>query len=122
MENQNQETVNQQQNNQQFWQHPLPNSNTVLVLGILSILTSLWFGFIGLVLGIIALVMASKANEVYLSNPSIYIQSSYINLKAGKICAIIGTCLSAVYLLFIITFITFIASFFASMPWNMMGK
>jgi membrane protein required for beta-lactamase induction len=125
MENQNQGTPYQepinQPNNQQLWQQQLPNSSTVLVLGIISILTSLWFGFIGLILGIIALVMASGANKMYLSNPAIYTQSSYINLKAGKICAIIGTCLSAVYLLFIIMFISFIATFFANMPWNFDG-
>ncbi len=126
MENQNQgtpyqETINQP-NNQQFWQQQLPNSNTVLVLGIISILTSFCFGFIGLVLGIIALVLASKANKIYHDNPSIYSPSSYSNMKAGKICAIIGTCLSAVYLFIVAAYIAFIAAFFTSIPWNMMGK
>lgn len=99
------------QNNQQVWQEELPNSNTVLALGIISIATSLWLGLIGLVLGIIALVLASKANKLYLDNPSQYTLASHSNMKAGKICAIVGVCLSTVHLLIVASYIAFIAAF-----------
>jgi ABC-type phosphate transport system permease subunit len=113
-----QETFHQP-NDQSFWQQPLPNANTILALGIISILSCFWFCFIGLTLGIIALVMASKSNKLYLLNPNRYTASSYTNLKAGKICAIIGTCLSAIYLLIITIFLASIVAIFANMPWDM---
>lgn len=109
-----------QSNDQSFWQQPLPNANTVLMLGIISILSCFWFSFIGLTLGIIALVMASKCNKLFRLNPNMYTPSSYTNLKAGKICAIIGTCLSAMYLLIITIFVASIVAIFANMPWDMM--
>ncbi len=109
-----------QPNGQSFWLQPLPNANTVLILGIISILTCFWFSFIGLTLGIIALVLASKSNKLYQQNPNMYTPASYTNLKAGKICAIIGTCLSAIYLLIITIFLASIVAIFANMPWDMM--
>jgi M penetrans paralogue family 26 len=109
-------------NDQHYWQQQLPNSNTILALGIISILTSFCFGFIGLILGIISLVLASKANKLYLDNPGTYTIASYSNMKAGKICAIVGTCFSAIYLLIMIIYIAFIAAFFTSLPWDMMAK
>jgi ABC-type phosphate transport system permease subunit len=108
-----------QSNNQSFWQQPLPNANTVLVLGIISILSCFWFSLIGLTLGIIALVMASKSNKLFQQNPKMYTQASYKNLKAGKVCAIIGTCLSAIYLLIITIFVASIVAIFANIPWEM---
>jgi hypothetical protein len=111
---------NTYQGGSSFMQQPLPDSTAVLVLGILSILFSFWFNFIGLVLGIIALVKASKANSIYLSNPNMYLQNSYVNMRAGKICAIVGTSLSAMFLLITLMFIGVLVSFFTSLPWNMM--
>jgi ABC-type phosphate transport system permease subunit len=108
-----------QPNGQPFWQQPLPNANTVLILGIISILSCFWVTVIGLTLGIIALVMASKSNKLYQQNPNMYTPASYTNLKAGKICAIVGTCLSAIYLLIITIFVASIVAIFANMPWEM---
>ena len=102
--NQNQgEQINQQFNNQ-FGQVPIPNATGVLVLGILSIVLCICYGIVGIILGIIALVLSGKGNALYKENPSKYTLSSYNNLKAGKICAIIGTILS-VLMLVIIAFI-----------------
>lgn len=81
-------------------QNKLPNATAVLVLGILSILTCCCWGIVGLVLGIIALVLAKKDMKLYLENPELY--SNYGNLNIGRILAIIGICLSAVYLIFYI--------------------
>lgn len=78
----------------------LPNANAVLILGILSILTCCCYGFIGLVLGIAALVIANKDLKVYLQNPELY--TNYQNLNIGRILAIIGIVLSSLYLIFVI--------------------
>ena len=80
----------------------LPNSTAVLVLGIISIALCLAWGFIGVVCGIIALVLFKKDNVLYKNNPSKYSESSYKNLKAGQVCAIIGLILSSLMLLYII--------------------
>lgn len=78
----------------------LPNANATLILGILSILTCCCYGFVGLVLGIVALVIASKDMKLYLENPELY--TNYQNLNIGRILAIIGIILSALYLIFMI--------------------
>ncbi len=72
-------------------QQSLPNSTAVLVLGILSIVFICpYISLISIVIGIIALVLASRDQNLYNSNPAIYSYSSYNNLKAGRVCAIIG--------------------------------
>jgi hypothetical protein len=100
----------------------VPNSTAVLVLGILSIVTCWCWGIIGLTLGIIALVLANKGNNIYKANPSEYTEGSYKNLSAGKICAIIGTSLSGLYFLFIIVYFLFIGAAlgtaFSLIPWQ----
>jgi hypothetical protein len=79
----------------------LPNSNAVLILGILSIpMCCCLGGFLGVVLAILALVFASKGISEYDSNPSMYDINSFNNLKAGRVCAIIGLVLSGIYFLF----------------------
>lgn len=115
--NQPQQNINQQFNNQ-FGQMPVPNSTAVLVLGILSIVMCFCYGFIGMTLGIIALVLAAKANTAYQTNPGSYTLSSYNNLKAGKICAIIGTILSSLYLIIIIIYFVVLGTAIAAMPWD----
>ena len=122
MENQgtpNQDNVNQQFN-QQFGQQQLPNATAVLVLGIISIVGCFCYGIVGLILGIIAVVLAGKANTLYNANPTMYTEASYKNLKAGKVCGIIGLCLSAVYFLFVIVMLAIYGAA-AGMMWNMLG-
>lgn len=81
-------------------QQNLPNSTAVLVLGILSIVfCCCCYGFIGLILSVIAVILASKANKIYNTEPNAYSESSYKNMKAGKVCAIIGICLSSLFML-----------------------
>lgn len=75
----------------------LPNSTLILIFGILSIVGCCCYGVIGLVFGIIAVVMAQKATEIYNSNPEMYL--GYQNVKTGKILGIIGIVLSAIVLL-----------------------
>ena len=113
--------VNQQFNNQ-FGQIAVPNSAAVLVLGILSIVLCVCAGIVGLICGIIALVLASKAMTLYNENPANYTAASYNNLKAGKVCAIIGTILSALYFVYYIVMFFIIGAAMTGMPWGkMMG-
>lgn len=103
-------------------QQQLPNATAVLVLGILSLIFICpYISLIGIVLGIIALVLSGKDQNLYRENPARYALSSYNNLKAGRVCAIIG--LSIASLTFIIT-ILFVIGIIAtaSMPfWGMMN-
>lgn len=78
---------------------PLPNSTAVLVLGILSILGCCCYFFTGLILSIIALYLARKDEKLYRANPYAYTPASYSNLKAGRICAIVGLVLFGILLL-----------------------
>lgn len=73
----------------------LPNSTGVLVLGVLSIVFCCCYGIIGLTFGIIALYLSKQGVSLYESNPDAYTSVSYNNLKAGRICAIIGIVLSS---------------------------
>jgi hypothetical protein len=75
------------------------DATAILVLGILSILGSFCYGIPGLILGIIAVAMAGKPTRLYRANPGRYTVSSFNNMQAGKICGIIGICLSALVLL-----------------------
>lgn len=75
----------------------LPNSTLILVFGILSIVGCCCWGVVGLIFGIIAVIMAKKATEIYNSNPHMYI--GYQNVKSGRILAIIGIILSSIALI-----------------------
>jgi hypothetical protein len=86
----------------------LSNSTAVLVLGIISIPACCCYGLLGIILAIIALVLAGKASAEYASNPALYTEGSFKNLNAGKICAWIGLALSVLLLIF---YIVLIASF-----------
>jgi len=94
----------------------LPNSTAVLVLGIISIVSCWCYGIIGLILGIIALILAAKDRRRYLLEPDVYTESSYKNLMAGRITAIIGLCLSGLF--FLIILIAILSEFIDEIPWN----
>jgi hypothetical protein len=82
----------------------LPNATAVLVLGIASIPMCCCINVVSLAMAIIAIVLYNKDKALYLSNPTAYTESSYSNLKAGNICAIIGLILSVISLLMTIWF------------------
>ena len=65
-------------------QRPLPNATAVLVLGILGIVFTCCYGG-GLILSIIALVLYGKDKNLYVANPALYTESSFKNMKAGKL-------------------------------------
>lgn len=83
----------------------LPNSTGVLVLGILSIVFCFCYGLFGIVFGVISLVLANKDNKLYVVSPNSYTESSYKNMKGGKICAIIGLSLSSIYVLIVLIYL-----------------
>ena len=87
----------------------LPNSTAVLVLGILSIffcLCCFLFGnLFAIIFGVISLVLANQDNKLYEVSPNTYKVSSYKNMKAGRVCAIVGLSLSSVYIVIAIIYI-----------------
>ncbi|MGZ3885118.1 MAG: CCC motif membrane protein, partial [Bacteroidia bacterium] len=96
----------------------VPNSVAVLVLGIISIALCWCYGIIALVCGIIALALSGKALELYKANPSQYTLASYNNLKAGRVCAIIGICLSGLMLVYVIAVVAFFGAALSALPWE----
>ena len=78
----------------------LPNGTAVLVLGIMSIVTCCCYGFIGLTLGIIAVVLANKDLKLYQESPELYL--NYKNLSIGKVLGIIGIVLSSLFLIVVL--------------------
>jgi hypothetical protein len=121
MENNEQQINNQF--NQQFGgggQVAVPNSAAVLVLGIISIALCWCYGIVALTCGIIALVLANKGINLYKANPNAYTISSYNNMKGGRICAIIGVCLSALMLIYIIVVFAIVGTAFSMIPWENM--
>lgn len=123
MENQNPPNMGQnpieRQFSQQFGQQQqLPNSIGVLVLGIISIVGCICYGIVGVTCGIIALVLANKATAMYNANPGQYTLSSYNNMKAGRVCAIVGTSISGAYLLVVIIYLIVVGSFISTIPWH----
>lgn len=103
-------------------QRSLPNATAVLVLGILSIVSCFCYGVIGLILGIIALVLASKDKRLFTAAPEMYTAASFKNLNAGRICAIIGMILSLLYLIFIVAVIAMIGFDAMGNPDEMMRR
>src|SRR5580692_7792734 len=93
-------------------QQNLPNATAVLVLGIISIVGCFCYGIPGLACGIIALVLANKDMVRYNSSPSAFSSASYNNLKAGKVCAIIGTALAGLFLAYVIIVVIFYGAAF----------
>ena len=109
-------------NQPQVSQKTLPNSSTVLVLGIVSIVLCWCHGIIGLIISIVALVLANKDLALYNQNPEMYTPSSYSNLKSGRTIAIIGLVLAGVFLFFLIIGLFFLGLNFAMFPWEMMDN
>ncbi|MDA3820411.1 MAG: CCC motif membrane protein [Candidatus Delongbacteria bacterium] len=84
-------------------QQPLPNSGGILAMGIISlVLFCCCYGVISIVLAIIALILSSKAQREYMQNPDLYTYSSYKNMRAGRVTAIIGLCLAAVIIIIMV--------------------
>jgi uncharacterized membrane protein len=77
----------------------LPNATAVLILGIVSLITCCCWGA-GIVLAIVALVLAKKDMAMYRQEPELY--GNYSTLNTGRILAIIGIVLGVIALIAII--------------------
>lgn len=104
---------------------PIPNSQGILILGIFSMVTTFCCcgtGFVGLVLGIIAVVMSPKAIDMYEQNPGAYTEGSFKNVNAGRICGIIGVVINGVLIMAGIIYLILagagLTDFFRSFPWE----
>lgn len=107
-----QQNFNNPNNFNQFGgQQVIPNSIGVLVLGILSIVFCWCYGILAIIMGIISIVLANQGQKLYQANPQAYSLSSYKNLKAGKVCGIIGLSLGAVYIVFLIVYFIVVGTF-----------
>lgn len=109
--------ISNQNNFQGGGQRTLPNSTAVLVLGIISIVGCIFYGVPGLVCGIIAIFLHKKDKALYESNKAAY-ENSFKTSKAGNVCAIVGTSLSALYLLIVILFLIFAVSMGTRFPYR----
>ncbi len=78
----------------------LPNATLILILGMLSILTCCCYGFIGLGLGITALILAKKDLVIYNQDPGRY--KDFANVITGRTLAVVGIVLSALAIFFFI--------------------
>ena len=87
---------------------PLPQSNLVLAMGIVSLVSSLLCCIsIGIVFAIIALVLARQDKRLYNMNPEKYTLESYNQLKAGVILSWITVALNLLgYFIFLIIVVT----------------
>lgn len=97
----------------------IPNSTAILVLGIVSIVGVLCTqGLLGIILGIIGLVLSGTPMRMYKENPDAYTEASIKNLKAGRICSIIGVSLGGALLLLVMLLIILglAGGFFALLP------
>lgn len=90
-------------------QQPLPGASTVLTMGILSIVLTLFCcGPFGAIFSIIGLVKAKTATQLYQTSPESY--TDFSNVKTGKILSYIGLALSLVYLVLFILYFGFIVA------------
>ncbi|NDV16089.1 hypothetical protein GO009_08640 [Muricauda sp. TY007] len=90
-------------------QQPLPGASTVLTMGILSIVLTLFCcGPFGAIFSIIGLVKAKTATQLYQASPESY--TDYSNIKTGKILSYIGLALALVYLVLTILYFGFIVA------------
>lgn len=102
----------------------LTNSTGVLVMGIFSIVCfcCLAAGIFGITLGILALVLGNKAIKEYLTSPEKYTEQSYKNVKAGRICGIIGLSIGGLYLIGILIYLSIIGwaigGVLSTIPWD----
>ena len=83
----------------------LPNATLVLVMGILSIVGCCCYGIPGLIFGIVAIILGTKATKIHKQDPQLY--TGYGNVQAGKIMGIIGVVLSVLAVIYILWVISY---------------
>ncbi len=76
------------------YKQQIPNASAALTLGICSIVFSCCG--VGLILGIIGIVLATKGKNLYKQHPEMY--DGYGVVNAGLVTSIIGTSFGAIWL------------------------
>lgn len=89
-------------------QSNLPNGNTVLVMGILSLVGCICYGIAGIIFGTIGLVIAKKDMKLYNQKPTQF--ANYSTLNTGRILCYIGLALSIIYIILLIIAFLFLGS------------
>lgn len=97
-----------------FLKPEAPNASSAQLMGILSIVFTFFFTIAGLVLGIVAIVQARKAEETFNANPGAFNPYSLNKAKTGKTCGIIGVVLSSIIIISLIVFFVVLISVFAN--------
>jgi len=87
---------------EQFGSARMKNSVAVLVLGIISIVACFCYGLPGLILGIVALAISKSEWAQYRGDPGKFKTGDVSNMRAGRVCAIIGVCLSSLSFIYVI--------------------
>ncbi len=100
----------------------LPNAAAVLTLGILSIVLCWCQGIIGIIMAIIALVLASRDMALYSADPERYTLRSLSNLRTGRTVAIIGLVLAGFFLFLVLIGLFFLGLNYALFPWDMIDN
>jgi hypothetical protein len=98
-------------------QQSLPNATAILVLGIVSIVTCFCYGIPGLICGIIAIILSNKALELYKATPEAFTEGSLSNVKAGRICAIVGISISIICIIIVVVYLIFVGTLISSGDW-----
>lgn len=101
-----------------YYKPPVPNATGALVCGICAIVFAWCYAIPGIVLGVIAISLSKKANDLFAANPGMYSEPSLGNAKAGKILGIIGLCLAVLFLIWIIFWIALFGTILSNMPWH----
>jgi hypothetical protein len=83
-------------------QKDLPYSTTILILGILSITLSWSWGIPGLISGLLAIKLFRRSEWIYNQNPEQYNPAHFLNLKAGKLCSMVGLGLSGIVIFLLV--------------------
>lgn len=104
----------------------IPNSSGILAMGIISLVCfcCLPAGIVGITLGILAIVFGNKALKLYDIAPEKYTDKSFKNVKAGRVCGIIGLSIGGLSLVGILIYLSVIGwaigTLLTTMPWDMM--
>lgn len=87
----------------------LPGSDTVLIMGICSIVTTIFCcGPFGAIFSIIGLIKAKEAEKVFNENPGEY--TGHGNVSAGRVMSWIGLALAVIILILTIIYFGMIAA------------
>ena len=95
---------------------PLPYSQAVLVLGIISASSCWLWGIPGLATGIPALVLWSRCRKSWYASDGQFLQSSFNSARAGMICALAGTIISGILLIYLLAVLLIFGAVLSVIP------